>query len=35
MIHDSGWDGLQGAYREVLAGRVAPKTAHVISLAGA
>jgi hypothetical protein len=35
VTHDSGWDGLQGAYREVLAGRVAPKTAHVISLAGA
>jgi hypothetical protein len=33
-LRSEGFDGLQGAYREVLEGRVAPNTAHVISLAG-
>jgi hypothetical protein len=32
-IHDHGFDGLRSAYLEVLGGRVAPQTAHVVSLA--
>lgn len=32
VIHDQGWDGLQSAYREVLANRVPPTTAHVVRL---
>jgi hypothetical protein len=35
VVHDEGFDGLQSAYLDVLAGRVKPSTAHVISLAGA
>ena len=31
-IHDQGFEGLQSAYLDVLESRVAPKTAHVISL---
>jgi hypothetical protein len=33
VIHDEDFEGLQSAYEEVLAGRVKPNTAHVISLA--
>jgi len=33
-IPGKGFDGLQSAYLDVLEGRVAPKSAHVISLAG-
>lgn len=35
VVHDEGFAGLESAYLEVLAGRVPPSTAHVISLAGA
>ncbi|MEX2106925.1 MAG: DUF2855 family protein [Solirubrobacterales bacterium] len=33
IIRDQGFEGLRDAYLDVLAGRVDPKTAHVISLA--
>ena len=32
VVEGHGFESLQSAYREVLAGRVDPKTAHVISL---
>jgi Protein of unknown function (DUF2855) len=34
MIHGQGFDGVTSAYLDVLEGRVAPNTAHVISLTG-
>ena len=33
VIHDQGFEGLQAAYEEVLAGQVKPSNAHVVSLA--
>jgi uncharacterized protein DUF2855 len=34
VIHGNGFDGVKSAYLDVLEGRVAPNTAHVISLTG-
>jgi hypothetical protein len=34
VVHGEGFDAVKRAYLEVLEGRVGPKTAHVISLAG-